>query len=49
MNEYTVLEINTSKVFTVDAISANKALNAAASMYRKLYGNYPSEKEFKLI
>lgn len=49
MNDYTILEINSGKTFNIVAISASKALKKASSEYKRLYGIYPSIKEFKII
>lgn len=46
---YKIIEINTNRVFDIVAESANKALKKASGKYKRLYGIYPSEKEFKLI
>lgn len=45
---YTILEINTGRTFIVNC-SDNKPLKHAGKAYKKLYGLYPSEKEFKVI
>lgn len=46
---YKIIEINTSRVFNITAKSANQAFKKASSEYKRLYGLYPSEREFKLI
>lgn len=45
---YTILEVNTNRTFTVEC-NDDKPLKKASSTYRKLYGLYPSVKEFKVI
>lgn len=46
---YKIIEINTGKVFDAITTSANKALKIASREYKRLYGIYPSEKEFKIM
>ena len=48
MKSYNILEVNSNKVFTVEC-NDDKPLKKASSTYKKLYGLYPSVKEFKVI
>ena len=48
MKSYNIIEVNTNRIFTVEC-DDDKPLKKASSIYRKLYGLYPSVKEFKLI
>lgn len=48
MKLYNILEVNSNKMFTVEC-NDDKPLKKASSTYRRLYGLYPSVKEFKVI
>jgi hypothetical protein len=45
---YTILEKESGRTFEV-ICSDNKPLKHAGKTYKKLYGNYPSEKEFIIV
>lgn len=49
MKEYRVIEVNTGKCFTVWAYSTKEAFNKASKEYKKQYGIYPSNKEYKIL
>jgi hypothetical protein len=44
---YTILEKESGRTFKV--ICSDKPLKHAGKAYKKLYGNYPSEKEYIIV
>jgi hypothetical protein len=49
MKEYLLIEETTGRQFTVKSKTTNGAFSEAMKQYATKYGNYPSEKVFKIL